>query len=321
MPACSGAGCLDSGASGARSCEIEEVISSLSSSSLIDCGTLAIGASSAERSTALGCVRDALDSRAPFRLLWSEQGTDSINKLGLVGVTQDGALVVYDLHYGATIGWDLGWTNAMNAYWSPCATFSMLDGCTGTLDTCFRCEQRIAQQCACSEPAASGSSATIKCLSTGNPADAVRRPPCDSNACEFDGVCYPGGTGTEDGCCYCDKRTGGGCDQPAWCPGWVLIGKRCRKDADCSLQATESSGLHCRTDFWGERGVCTRDCNFGCPTGTVCVADVPDHNEDTVHNVCMRPCNAPADCAMEPSGNALGSECDAPGGLTKSYCF
>jgi hypothetical protein len=100
----------------------------------------------------------------------------------------------------------------------------------------------------------------------------------------------------------------------------VLIGKRCSIDGDCSL-GSSSSGLQCRTDFFGERGVCTRDCNYGCPTGTECVAEVPDYNGGTIKNVCMRPCAARADCAMEARGNALGSECDAPDGLSSSYCF
>ena len=124
------------------------------------------------------------------------------------------------------------------------------------------------------------------------------RPRADT-ACNFDGVCYPDGTSTEDGCCTCDKQAvGSGCIEPGWCPGWVLIGKRCSTDGDCSLSSV-SSGLQCRTDFFGERGVCTRDCNYGCPTGTECVAEVPDYNGGTIKNVCMRPCAARADCAMK----------------------
>src|SRR5262249_17456910 len=107
---------------------------------------------------------------------------------------------------------------------------------------------------------------------------------------------------------------------PGWCPGWVLIGKRCSKNEDCSVLPTSSSGLTCRTDFFGERGVCTRDCNFGCPTGTECT-NVPDYNGGTINDVCMRSCTAAAECDLEVQGSPLGSECDAPGGLSKSYCF
>jgi hypothetical protein len=128
-------------------------------------------------------------------------------------------------------------------------------------------------------------------------------------------VCYPSGFGTEDGCCYCDEGEGA-CIEPGWCPGWPILGKRCAVDGDCGLGGET---FECRTDFAGERGVCTRTCNFGCPTGTECVAQVPHYNEGFVADMCLRTCSTSADCCT--GGLELGSECDAPGDLTQTYCF
>jgi hypothetical protein len=142
-------------------------------------------------------------------------------------------------------------------------------------------------------------------------------PPCDPGSCLFDGVCYPNGTTSEDGCCTCNE-SGGSCIEPAWCPGWVWIGKRCATNEDCDAPR---SGLECRSDFFGERGVCTRDCGFGCPTGTECLAEVPDYNGGTINNVCMRFCSSADVCDQQVRGQPLNSECDRPENLTRSYCF
>jgi hypothetical protein len=289
----------------------------------IDCGTLPLSPSATEQTAALACVRSALDRKAPFRLLWRIQGHGTQVESGVVGVPKGNALVVYDLSYD-TMG-----AGGPTSSWSSCAWFSLRGGCTGELATCFDCGIGATPPpptpwCTCTEPQPGhGQVACFDPEPGATPSDAgtiIEPGPCPPNSCEFDGVCYPSGSSTEDGCCTCDEQGGGGCIEPAWCPGWVLIGKRCTNDVDCRVQASMDSGLQCRTDFVGERGICTRRCSYGCPTGTECV-EVPDHNGGPSRDVCMRPCAAQADCAMEVRGSALGSECDAPGGLSKSYCF
>lgn len=315
-PACSGAGCVDSGTIDSTSCRLDKVITALWSPST-DCGMLPVGATTAARTAALDCVRNALDGKSPFRLTWQEQGTDSLLEAGFVGVKQqDGALVVRSLSYDS-LSVDGGQAN-----WSQCATFSLQNSCSGDLNTCFQCRATTtAQLCSCYEHRSTGAAVTIECPDTQPDGGAVSRPTaCAANTCEFDGVCYPSGTQSEDGCCSCDAQ-GGSCIEPGWCPGWVLISKRCTTDADCRVQPSTDSGLHCRTDFYGSRGVCTRDCNFGCPTGTECVAEAPDNDGGTVKNVCLRPCTAQADCAIEVQGSPLGSECDATGDLSDGHCF
>ena len=54
-----------------------------------------------------------------------------------------------------------------------------------------------------------------------DPGASVEPPPCAKGSCKFDGVCYPDGATTEDGCCTCDSA-GGSCLERAWCPGWIL---------------------------------------------------------------------------------------------------
>jgi hypothetical protein len=190
----------------------------------------------------------------------------------------------------------------------------VLESClTSSPDSCFSCAPRAAEQCSCTPAADSGGTPVIECLD-GN---ALDTPPCNTGSCLIDAVCYPNGARSEDGCCTCTDGQGS-CIEPAWCPGWVYIGKRCAGDADCDAPR---SGLQCRTDFFGERGVCTRDCNFGCPTGTECLTGVPGYDGDTVDNVCMRFCATPDVCTQDVRGASLGSECDRPANLTRSYCF
>lgn len=307
-------------------CALESVARSaeLCSPQQIDCGSLPLSPSVTEQTAALACVRSALDRKAPFRLLWKIEGHGTQVEDGLVGVSKGNALVVYFLSYD-TMG-----AGGPTASWSSCAWFSLRDGCTGQLNTCWECgggavpPPPTPSWCTCTEPQRGHGQVACDEQPDQTQSDAgtiIEPGPCPPNSCELDGVCYPAGNSTEDGCCTCDEQGMGSCIEPGWCPGWVLIGKRCKNDVDCRVQGSMDSGLQCRTDFFGERGICTRHCNYGCPTGTECVAKVPKYDGGTITNMCMRPCAAQADCAMEVRGGPLGSECDAPGDLSKSYCF
>lgn len=134
-------------------------------------------------------------------------------------------------------------------------------------------------------------------------------PPCEADKCEVDGVCYPLGETTEDGCCVCEEGGDLTCSDASWCTGQNPIGTRCEVDGDCQ------PGLDCRHDLSGERGVCTRDCGYGCPTGTACADGIPDYNGESVDNICMRTCMVSADC------QSFGSQCDMPSGADRRYCF
>jgi len=133
-------------------------------------------------------------------------------------------------------------------------------------------------------------------------------PPCESDACQINGVCYPLDETSEDGCCTCEAD-GVSCIEESWCDGQDPIGTRCGVAGDCA------PGLECKRDLYGERGMCLRDCGFGCPTGTLCADNIPGFGGGVIDNICLRPCMVSADC--EP----FGSECDMPPGASRRYCF
>jgi hypothetical protein len=319
------------------SCQLVDVAVTLSSAPLIDCGQLAIDASAQQQAAAVGCVREQLAAAQPFTLFWPLTGDDSEWQEGLIAVKEPSGLVVYRAFHDSIGTGPIGMPpKGPYASWTPCATFSVPDDSCGQLPahlgdpSCFQCGLQDTLECECrltgkkaDEP--SVTCAPVQVVDAGTSSDdagkSIDPPPCGKASCEFDGVCYPNGATSEDGCCTCDSA-GGSCIEPGWCPGWILIGKRCASDADCSRTLGSSSGLTCRTDFFGERGVCTRDCNFGCPTGTECVAEVPDYNGGTVANMCMRTCTTQSECTDEPVGGAsLGSSCETHGDLTRRYCF
>lgn len=127
---------------------------------------------------------------------------------------------------------------------------------------------------------------------------------CGALDCVIDGICYPNGETTEDGCCTCEDGSYS-CIEPGWCPSWPLLGKRCTADDDCKSGA--ESGLSCHASVSESSiNICARDCNFGCPTGTECT-----HVEDYSGELCMRTCTSNADCNIEVFGEPLGSECRA----------
>lgn len=133
-------------------------------------------------------------------------------------------------------------------------------------------------------------------------------PPCEAGSCEINGICYPLNETTEDGCCTCGAA-GATCNDDPWCEGQNPVGTRCDVDGDCQ------PGLDCRGDLSGERQLCIRTCNYGCPTGTVCADSIPHFNGGFVANICMRTCMVSTDCAP------FGSECDMPSGTDRRYCF
>jgi hypothetical protein len=133
-------------------------------------------------------------------------------------------------------------------------------------------------------------------------------PPCEADKCEIDGICYPLGETTEDGCCLCEED-GVTCSDATWCDGQNPIGTRCDVDGDCQ------PGLDCRHDLAGERGMCMRDCGYGCPEGTECADGIPGYNGGSINNICLRTCMVSADCAT------FGSQCDQPTGADRRYCF
>jgi hypothetical protein len=76
------------------------------------------------------------------------------------------------------------------------------------------------------------------------------------------------------------------------------------------------TGLTCRTDFSGERSLCTVECggSVGCPGNTVC-RPVIDYNGEPEGSFCLVPCNTNAECM------ALGSQCDDRPSAGGEYCF
>jgi hypothetical protein len=204
---------------------------------------------------------------------------------------------------------------------------------------------------ACSSPVSSGDTDALeKPPDGGRPATADDGPfqplvdPCDGNAsrpvlcfdddptgcehseCVFEGVCYPSGATTEDGCCTCiagEKRC---LDIPS-CPSSRLIGRRCAAPNDCNFPGT-SSGLVCRQELLtaagGEpfrRGICTRTCDRGCPRGTECISSLRAAvTEPFDEPVCMRVCNVQDDCERIVGGQPLGSWCTPYEGIYGQYC-
>jgi hypothetical protein len=186
---------------------------------------------------------------------------------------------------------------AWHLWWTECTDFTVSTTCT-TLADCFECTVAGEQECGCNDEALD-----IGCtgFSGYDPRDLCEAP----DACLIDSICYPSGVTTEDGCCACENREYT-CNLEAGCPGWPTISKRCMNDDDCGL------GLQCRDDIeFGEQGVCTRPCNYGCPTGTICAGYVRDLSGEYIDGgVCLRTCEqGGGDCSLEVGGAPLGSEC------------
>jgi len=94
-------------------------------------------------------------------------------------------------------------------------------------------------------------------------------------------------------------------------PAGGAVGTRCHSAGDCAL------GLECYSSFWGERPICTQACaDAECPTGSVCVDEIPNYLDDVVGPYCLRPCELSADCEDE-----FGSECDTVPEVDGRYCY
>jgi hypothetical protein len=252
------------------------------------------------------CVREQRDNGDPFVITWEIQGIDSILKTGFVGVPDGTDYTVYKLYYDSIGSLGRIDPNALwITQWTKCKSFTINEECDA-IDDCFVCEEDSAQECGCqfSTPR------EVECTGYA----IVPPSECESPSCNIDGVCYPSGAGTEDGCCSCYDGDYT-CIEPGWCPGWATIGKRCGRDEVCG------GGLECRDDIKGGMPVCTRTCNFGCPTGYECVTNVPDMNDEPIsEGLCLKPCESHGDC--EVSGVSLESLCvgvDAEAG--PFYCL
>lgn len=246
------------------------------------------------------CVRDKRDAGQPFFVRWPEPGEDSQLERGLVGYMSRGYMM-YEVYYDS-LGFGDGSTRPWLAKWTRVNTLTIATECD-TIAGCFAYDTFENTACGCGME--QGDEIFIECVT----------PPamdeCEAPSCLIDGICYPDGESSEDGCCSCEDGSYT-CIEPGWCPSWPLIGKRCESDGDC--MSGSESGLRCQESISGEHKICTRDCNFGCPTGTECVA-----TEDYEGELCMRSCTTQANCNIDVFGEPLGSECAGigEGGL---YC-
>lgn len=284
--ATSGAG----GTAGAGSppCTVENVVKHLLGDGAIDdCNSE--DWSPTERAS---CAQQRVTNEQPFAVSWDEQGIDSELKSAIVGVPDDSGYYVAKVFYDSAgfVG-DFHEDMAWNAQWHVCDVFAVRDTCDQLAD-CFDCTENRTQVCGCGPDKIFGECSGYAAI-----------PPeeCSEPSCLIDGICYPNGETTEDGCCNCEDGEYS-CIEPGWCPGWRSISQRCSVDDGCG------EGLVCWSKITGGGGVCTRTCNYGCPTGTECVADVPEFGGDAA-GTCLLPCETSDDCVAIGVGTSLGSEC------------
>jgi hypothetical protein len=256
--------------------------------------------------TAVQCaqaIKNVLDDDRAFFVSWgvyvqASPTRGSGYREGFFSVPSSGGLKVYKFYqpiegftgeFHPDEEWHLSWTE--------CTDFTVNAACT-TLADCFECAVTGEQECGCNDEALD-----VGCtgFSGYNPRDLCEAP----NACLIDSICYPSGETTEDGCCSCENGYYA-CNEEAGCSGPRSISKRCTDRDDCS------AGLECRTDIQGAQGgVCTRDCNYGCPTGTLCASYVRDSSGEYIEGgVCLRTCEqGGGDCSLEIDGAPLATEC------------
>lgn len=212
-------------------------------------------------------------------------GVPSSSGLKFYKVRQDGTGFVGMSHPDET--WQLSWTE--------CASFTINHSCE-TIPECFQCVEAGEQECGCVREQ---DRREIVCGGYGGPNNLCKQP----GYCLIETICYPSGETTEDGCCTCDNGSYS-CIEPAWCPGWPSMGKRCDDENACGM------GLQCRTDLPGEHGVCTRSCNYGCPTGSECFTNLGDYDDIPIgEGICLRYCESQDECDLEVQGEPLGSLC------------
>lgn len=240
----------------------------------------------------LDCIREKSDAQAPFYVEWRQAGIDSEFTTAFAGIREGGDYAVYVLGYDSISLLDQG----AQTHWSRCSSFEVAQSCEAPLD-CFTCPSESERACDCRDR---DGVREIECNTV------INGKVCEETSCIIDGVCYPSGAQTDDGCCTCANAEYS-CREEVGCRDWTSISKRCTGNDDCGL------GLECRTDFQGGQGVCTRPCNYGCPTDTACTY-VRDSGGDFLdEEVCLRPCElANGDCSLEVDGMPLSSECAVP---------
>lgn len=245
-------------------------------------------------------IQNVLDDDRPFLVGWSRliqvsPASGVVIGEGFFSVPSSGGLKFYKYFTGTGFTGEFHPDEEWHLSWTECTDFTVNTTCT-TLADCFECTVVGVEECGCNDEALD--------VACGGFGDSSPRDLCEHHdACLIDSICYPSGQTTEDGCCTCENREYS-CNEEAGCPGWPSISKRCANDDDCG------AGLECRNDIeFGERGVCTRACNYGCPTGTICAGYARDSNGDFI-DVCLRTCEqGGGDCSLEVDGAPLGSEC------------
>jgi hypothetical protein len=269
--------------------------------SLPSCGMLT--PADGEVGAELDCIREKTDAQEPFYIEWQQNGIDSELTTAFAGIREGDDYAIYVLGYDSFSLLDPG---SPQTHWSRCSSFAVAESCEDLLD-CFTCPTESELSCGCR---------VIDDERKAECAPVINGKACYATSCIIDGVCYPSGVQTEDGCCSCENGEYS-CREEVGCRDWSSISKRCTDDDDCAW------GLECRTDFLGEQGVCTRPCNYGCPTDTACTY-VRDSSGDFLdEEVCLRPCElANGDCSLEVDGMPLSSECAVPDESTgTAFCL
>lgn len=248
-----------------------EALADLFADDITHCPEISPGETAAARD----CIRAAIQDQRPFLQFQAERGTDSLVGGGHLGVPTRDGMQLYEIDYDS-LGIAYDSFGIQPLWWWPCADYRIGE----SDEDLVVCERVTSLECSCGFDSEEPATTSVRCKHPDP-------PPCDEGSCDFGGVCYPLGTSTEDDCCHCDED-GGSCIEPEWCPGWTSIGDSCETSVDCSTLSGDYKGLVCRTDLLGRDNVCTRLCNYGCPTGTECV-DVPTTDGVNVDSLCMRP--------------------------------
>jgi hypothetical protein len=114
---------------------------------VVDCGTFdTTMPPPSETATAQECALTSAASGAAFRLLWRQQGVDSIIGSALAGVVDGGGGRVYEFLYDGVYGWA---PNGATALWRSCSSLAPREACTPEEALCFTCEADEVVSCEC----------------------------------------------------------------------------------------------------------------------------------------------------------------------------
>jgi hypothetical protein len=259
--------------------------------SLPSCGMLT--PADVEVGAELDCIREKSDAQEPFYVEWRQPGIDSELTTAFAGIREGDEYAIYVLGYDS---YSLLVPESPLTHWTRCSSFTVAESCED-LEDCFTCPTESEPACDCR---VIDDERRTECTRV------VNGKVCEETSCVIDGVCYPSGVQSDDGCCTCENGEYS-CREEVGCRDWRSISKRCTGNDDCGF------GLECRTDFQGGQGVCTRPCNYGCPTETACTY-VRDSSGDFLdEEVCLRVCEpASDDCRFEVDGMLVDSECAVP---------